>query len=266
MELKLRTLLIFTILIYTSISQNILKQFTSNIIIKQDPSMGSGSLLTISPAYYDSINFMMRFDYPSLQDPTSNKLGFKEIYDFKNHHIFQLCSQCNAYTYPYSMPIFYKESTDINTNNRTSFKNDNNKLCTPFLKINPKENGVKYLWLTDDLIPCKAEKIDGTIYEFNSVKRGFAPSVFSLPQNNTCPSKPKCSAPVDLVLVLDESGSISRDDFSKMISFADSIINSFQLGINGTQIGLVFFSGLDYHNGEDPASCWLKRSSIKIEF
>ena len=267
MEIKIRTLLLFTILIYSSISQNILKQFTSNIIITKDPSLGVGSLLTISPAYYDSINSLMRFDYPNLQDPVSNNFGFTEIFDFNKHFIYQLCKKCNAYTYPYSMPIFYKEPTDIISNNRSSFVKDN-KVCNPYLKSSPKENGVKWLWLNDQGIPCKAEKIDGTIYEFNSVKKGApSPSVFSLPPNNTCPSIPKCSAPIDLVLVLDESGSISRDDFLKMISFADKIINSFEIGLNATQVGLVFFSGIDYHNNEDPASCCgLSDPALKLSF
>jgi len=49
-------------------------------------------------------------------------------------------------------------------------------------------------------------------------------------------------APIDIVLVLDESGSIDAGEFSQLRQFAVDVVNSFTFGATATQVGIVMFS------------------------
>ena len=59
--------------------------------------------------------------------------------------------------------------------------------------------------------------------------------------NTTC-EKPKCNAPVDIVLLVDGSGSISPSDFVLMKTFARSLVTNFTLSSEAANIALVQFS------------------------
>ncbi|CAI5657931.1 unnamed protein product [Oreochromis niloticus] len=50
------------------------------------------------------------------------------------------------------------------------------------------------------------------------------------------------TAKVDLVMLVDESGSISRNDFDKIQTFLVAIVNSLNIGPDAVQIGLTLFS------------------------
>jgi len=232
------------------------QQFTASMTITNDPNMGAGALINVNPIYYDAVNLLMRLDYPNLKD-LSGKQGFVEIYNFKNNTLVQLCNVCSTYSNLNTIPKFYKEANDIVPSVQSNIfpYNINNTVCNPFQKVNP-QGGVLYLWITDKGIPCRAVQTDGTTYDFQNVVIGAPnPSVFQIPPNSNCPSIPKCASPIDLVLVLDESGSIDRTEWSDMIEFAINVVNSFTIGLNNTQVGLVFFSGYTYGPGQDPASC-----------
>eukprot|EP01091_Cochliopodium_minus_P010111 TRINITY_DN2637_c0_g2_i1.p1 TRINITY_DN2637_c0_g2~~TRINITY_DN2637_c0_g2_i1.p1 ORF type:complete len:1325 (+),score=322.31 TRINITY_DN2637_c0_g2_i1:52-4026(+) len=248
------TLLILVLLSYIAASQS----FTSSLTISNDPSQGLGSSVTVNPLYYDVLNQQIRLDYPNLRDPTSGKRGFQEIYNFKTQTLFQLCNVCSVYTNPLPFPIYYKEATDQRApvqSNRLSF-NLNGKTCDAYQKINAVTGGTLYIWVTADGITCRAERTDGTIYNFNNFQAGTPDSsLFKIPESANCPKQQKCGSPFDLVLVLDESGSIHREEWAQLITFATGVVNSFIVGPNNTQIGLVFFSGVQYATGEDPASC-----------
>ena len=55
----------------------------------------------------------------------------------------------------------------------------------------------------------------------------------------------KCNHPVDFGFLLDESGSIGRDNFPLMLDFAARLVDSFELGASATQsrAGVVVFGG-----------------------
>jgi hypothetical protein len=53
---------------------------------------------------------------------------------------------------------------------------------------------------------------------------------------------PRCEAKVDIMLVLDRSGSISGPDFVTEKNFASSFVQSFTFGASATQMGIVTFS------------------------
>ena len=47
---------------------------------------------------------------------------------------------------------------------------------------------------------------------------------------------------MDLVFVLDASGSIGFDDFQKIKAFAENVTNTFVIGPQDTQVGAIVFS------------------------
>lgn len=249
-------ILILAILVSLVYSQ---KQFTGKGKISNDPNMGTGSFLNVN-VFYDATNQVLRFDYPDLTDPTAKNTGFTEVYDFKNQIFYQLCSVCQVYTNSLPIPIFYTETSDLKVStqsSRTPFTL-NSKICNPFQKQNPRDGGITYIWATDDGLICRAERTDGLLYDFDISKTVIgqpAPSTFVPPNDSKCPTLPRCKTPIDLVLVLDESGSIHREEWAQLQTFATGVVNSFVVGVNDTQIGLVYFSGVQYATGEDPASC-----------
>jgi receptor-type tyrosine-protein phosphatase Q len=48
--------------------------------------------------------------------------------------------------------------------------------------------------------------------------------------------------PVDLVFVMDDSGSVSVENFQTMLNFASNLLDSFKIGEEDTKVGLVVFS------------------------
>jgi hypothetical protein len=231
-------------------------QFTANCVISNDPSQSPGSSLhTI--VYYDIVANFLRIDYPNLNIPQAGALVY-DLYDFNHNVFYQLCKTCSAFLNQFPRPTFYYESTDTSVNGAVaSIVNDKGQTCLPFATANPTlEGGVQYVWVTTSNVPCQAQKTDGTTYTFsNVVLAAPASSVFALPATPTCPKTPVCGAPIDLVLVMDESGSINRTEWAELIAFANAVVQTFIIGPTQTQIGLVFFSGRDYFGTEDPSTC-----------
>ncbi|XP_061168898.1 uncharacterized protein LOC133178166 [Saccostrea echinata] len=52
---------------------------------------------------------------------------------------------------------------------------------------------------------------------------------------------PEC-VPVDLIFVMDDSGSVVKSNFQTMLSFASDLLNAFTIGVADTQVGLIVFS------------------------
>jgi len=52
----------------------------------------------------------------------------------------------------------------------------------------------------------------------------------------------KCHTNLDLVILMDESGSITREDFKKEKKFVIDVINNLDIGVNKTRISVVRFS------------------------
>lgn len=249
-------ILILAILVCLVYSQ---QQFTGTATITNDPNMGPGSLLNVN-VFYDSINQLLRFDYTDLRAPNSTTNGFTELYDFKNQIFYELCSVCQVYTNTLPLPKFFTENSDIRAStqsNKLPFT-QSSRVCNPFQKQNVLNGGINFIWATDNGLICRAERTDGTTYNFNFTNTRIgqpAPNTFTLPSNSRCPTIPRCKTPIDLVLVLDESGSIHRPEWAQLVTFATGVVNSFVIGPNDTQIGLVYFSGVQYATGESPASC-----------
>src|SRR3990172_4124195 len=57
------------------------------------------------------------------------------------------------------------------------------------------------------------------------------------------PDAATCQTSIDLMLVVDGSGSIFASDFTKMKNFSKDLVGNFDVSASGTHIGVVQFSG-----------------------
>lgn len=60
-------------------------------------------------------------------------------------------------------------------------------------------------------------------------------------------SSTDCGAQADIVFLLDESGSVGRDNYKKMLAFVNQIADDFSIGPHDVQIGLETFSSTTRH-------------------
>ena len=105
----------------------------------------------------------------------------------------------------------------------------------------PSENGyVTSIWTTNG-VPTKIQQTgDGysRVFEFTSFNLN-TPSFASAPAN--C-QQVQCGQALDLMLVIDSSGSISPSDYIIEMDYAEDVIRSFTLGQYGVHAGLVTFA------------------------
>ena len=62
-----------------------------------------------------------------------------------------------------------------------------------------------------------------------------------------------CSAILDIVIVVDQSGSINSEEYSNLTQFLSNLTSSFQIGPDAVQVGIVRFNttaSLVYRLGE----------------
>ena len=60
------------------------------------------------------------------------------------------------------------------------------------------------------------------------------------PKHDQSISLSVCQKPMDLVLILDASGSV-KNDWGKEVSFAEKFVDQFEVGHNKTHIGVIYF-------------------------
>lgn len=162
-----------------------------------------------SKLYYDYDNKIMKHDYYNY--------GFYEVVDYKEHIKYKVCGEtCEAGRFYEDMPYYYKKSGETNPVVRTDkhtyyFNNDN-------------VNKITY------------DNISISITNINPMN-----SLLFNPKEFNCP-EPVCSVIMDLVIVIDESGSILNKEFDIIRSFINSIVDSYELGADKIQIGVVGFA------------------------
>ena len=83
---------------------------------------------------------------------------------------------------------------------------------------------------------CKAQLANGQTFTFTSFGTGTSSYV-----TTGCPVK-QCSQKLDIMLVMDESGSISTSEWNQMKSFAINFTNAFTISESAARIGLVDFA------------------------
>ncbi|KAG8007262.1 Matrilin-4, partial [Nibea albiflora] len=73
-----------------------------------------------------------------------------------------------------------------------------------------------------------------------------------------CPEQKCKSGPVDLVFLIDSSRSVRPHEFETMRKFMIDILNTLDIGLNATRVGVVQYSSQFNDEGEDTACLYLR--------
>ena len=177
--------------------------------------------------YDDSVNgkSYLRYDYT---DPTT----MTEVIDYKDGTRSKVCgSTCETGFYPYGAPALFQQDSDIATG----------EVEGECYEYTPAVNyAITSIWYKKDKTLCKAALADGKTLIFNKgFDSNFNDNVFSL-EGSHCPA-PICKRVMDLVFVIDNSGSVSSSDWEKAKSFIIDVSNSFDIGTDATMIGVIAY-------------------------
>lgn len=181
--------------------------YKDNAIIKSEIYY-SDELQTIRHNYYDPITMT-------------------ELTDYKNNIKYKYCGQCEAGYVNLDFPILYPLDSDNIIINGT---------IKQYLRY---YNSVEYLKYQNDKLT--EFKYNGGIYKLSDFKliNDLSHLVYS-DFSSDCP-QPICKRVVDIIFVLDESGSIAEQEWEKIIKFCKNIVNSYEIGYDAAQVAIVGF-------------------------
>lgn len=185
-------------------------------------------------------NHYLRYDY-------TNPTKMVDLIDYNEGKRYKVCTKCESGFYAYPAPALFKQSTDVATGVSEGS-------CVKYI---PKDtSGILSIWYNSNGVVCKAELPDGKTLILTNVNTKFSnKDVFNL-EGNECPA-PVCKRVMDLVFVIDKSGSICGGNSGKKLTgysycdlgnwikiqdFVVEIVESFDIGTDATMVGIVTFS------------------------
>ena len=159
-----------------------------------------------------------------------------ELNDYNNHIKYKYNnSLCDAVIHTISMPDLFIKETDI--------KYIINENLTKYIRDN-----LELFYDNNKLIKIIFNNYEGynMIYEFENyeeINKENINNINEFKENNIkhCPM-PICSNVANIIFILDESGSISEDDWIKQINFCYNIINKYKIDEQNVKIGIIGFS------------------------
>lgn len=163
----------------------------------------------------------MRLDYT---DPTQ----ITELYDFDNNIKYKYCSACEAGYMKNSFPYLYTKSGDKKTVSGS---------ITTYTRSGDAVEYLKYSGST-----LTEFKYEGGVYKITNYQTTTNTNLFKYTSfSSTCP-QPVCKRVIDIIFVLDASGSIAEQEWEQMINFCKNIVNSYEIASDAAQVGIVSFA------------------------
>jgi hypothetical protein len=154
----------------------------------------------------------------------------------KSLHLRRCGTTCTAETYKLLADEYFKKSTDVQ--GPTMFNG-----CQEWDRTT---GNVKQVWVNSATgAVCKAV-VNGASGQRTLVFSNYVANAATVTSKLSewsgwsCPA-PTCNRVMDVVLVLDESGSISSSEWKLLIAFSKSVVESYRIASDATNIGVVFF-------------------------
>jgi len=187
--------------------------YADSVTISNIPSV-SGSLS--AKVWYDYDRSLMRIDYA---------VGVTQIYNYTDRVMYKKCGgTCNAESINYAAPKFFAQSGEgVNT-------------CSSPITRSGGNNDVVSIGFNAQGQVCYARYGNGQTFTFKSFSSGAGDY-----STTGCPKK-QCTQKLDIMVIMDESGSIDSNEWSKMKNFAVEFTKSFQVSESVAKIGLVAYS------------------------
>lgn len=216
-------------------AQNSMKAFTATIKIYDDPVL----IGTVT----GKISYNSSSDGSVVQKRTDYNLGPTEyIFWTASSSVpsirYQKCAdKCDAETYSKPVEHIFVKSSDTVGPAVTI----DSRSCITYNRAGADAFSVQTLYADSTGAPCRAIYGNGKKVDFSHVSPNMVSiDAFEIKQEWNCP-QPVCNVQLDIIYVFDESGSISANDWIRMKAFGINLTNSFTIGSNAVQVGIVFF-------------------------
>ena len=217
--------------------------------------VGDGSLPGTLYFHYDSSvtkNNVVRYDH-SVTGVGGTKLTIIEFENYTVSKNYKICtSSCEGGPLTRDPEPWWFKSGDTLVSNDKFVADDGVTYCRYTRKFT-RQGGISALYLkqgasavtTPSSIADIAAKVifnDGReiTLKKNTIDTKVSDSYFKMPTNVVCETK-ACKSYLDIVFVLDESGSIWYKDFATMKTFVRALVGNLTLGIDAAQVGVVMF-------------------------
>jgi len=205
--------------------------FTSDILV-DDPFIQGN---VFAKMYYDEGQAKIKIEYTVQDSGTTRTLTEVSNYNSKADELggqtrVTLCSSgCNAFGQRKGIPRYYRESTDITAEVPQRLKGGNYPCGECFTKISPDSSGgVTMICFASEGELCAAEESSGKLTRFRTTNMPtpFTAAFFDV--DSTCFSN--CKVPLDIGLILDQSGSIDSNEWKDLLNFVRELVNRFDIG------------------------------------
>lgn len=168
---------------------------------------------------------------------------FSTYYVYSKSVIYRFCSSCEAETHKQLPDRYERLSSDFATGNTWNG-------CSEVTRPTSAGGTLRKLWFDGNRI-CRAYSVPASgsakyltftnLQTFSNPSSDWTQLMDYQTKESTCP-KPVCNRVMDLVLILDESGSIwPASQWVYEIDFARNLIDSFTVSATAANIGVVFF-------------------------
>ncbi len=137
----------------------------------------------------------------------------------------------------YYDPIIMTEIKDFNEN--VKYKHCEENSCESFY-LNEEFPDVSFVYSNNEKVEFKFSN-SNAIYKIKYYTEDFDLSEFDY-SSLSCP-KPICKRIVDIVFILDESGSIAEIEWDQLLDFCINLVNSYEIGFDAAQVAIVGYAG-----------------------
>lgn len=202
--------------------------YSANIAIYNDPP-GTGGATTGTLKFLgdtaDRTKAYRWVDY---------KLGATEVLNSPEKESRMKCSSCYTQNLPNGADAWLKMDTDVATGAPDT-------TCTKTFTRTADPNGINAVYTQGGAL-CRVDYTSGKYVLFTNVQtQSYTATDFAIPASWNCPAK-VCNMVMDLVLILDESGSIGYTGWDHLRNFCKSLVSSFSVTPSAVNVGITKFA------------------------
>lgn len=198
-----------------------------------DVMFSATTTVRVANGYYNAtVYYLHTTDKTYLRYDYTDPIKMTELIDYSEGKKYKVCTKCETSFYNTPPPTLFKQTTDIPTGISEG-------QCKEYI---PKDtDGMYSIWYKDDGTLCKAVLPEGRTLIFTEIDTTFSNRGYFDLIGNQCPA-PVCKRVMDLVFVIDISGSVGSYHWSNTIkNFVYDLVDSFDIGADATMIGLLTY-------------------------
>jgi Mg-chelatase subunit ChlD len=220
-----KVLVALTFLVAAALAQTP-SSFSANIVITNDPNI-VGTLAGVLSYSYSTQKMDITYSTASIS-------GFRELFDYQENARFVVCtsqSKCEAEIHNGNQ-IKIHATTESASADTTCGAGGNS-----YSMGGASAGGVSTIYTTSGGLPCRVVFTNGKNWALNG-HTAVNSNKFTAP--TYCPEK-ECKSQLDVIFVMDHSGSVGSTGFSQMKSFVTSVVNNLGIEANRIAVGLKKF-------------------------